>query len=93
VRENHRRVPVSSAVEDPTPPSQGPSELAFQGRVSLEGLSRLGAILLVIPVVWVVRWIVATPTAPLLGLRAGLHAAFRGGTTMVIMMVEYTERP
>lgn len=42
-------------------------------RVCLEGISWLGAIPLAIPVVWVARWIVATPTAPLMGLRAGLQ--------------------
>jgi hypothetical protein len=40
---------------------------------SLEGLSWVGAMLLAIPFVWVARWMIATPTAPLLGLRAGLQ--------------------
>ena len=37
--------------------------------------NRLGgsSILLAVPVVWVARWVAVTPTAPLLGLRAGLE--------------------
>jgi len=57
-------------------------------RVCLESLSWLGAIFLAIPVVWVARWMVATPTAPLLGLRAGLQTLPSGVGQPVATLIQ-----
>lgn len=57
-------------------------------RVCLEGLSWLGAVLLAIPVGWVARWMVATPTAPLLGLQAGLETLPSGVGQLVATLIQ-----
>ena len=41
--------------------------------VVVEILGWVGAALLVVPIAWITRWILATPTDRLLGLRAGLQ--------------------
>jgi len=52
--------------------------IAFLGRrawarVVVEGLGWVGAALLVVPIVWIARWVLATPTDRILGLRVGLQ--------------------
>ena len=57
-------------------------------RVSLEGLSWVGAILLAIPVAWVARWMIATPTEPLLGFRGGLQTLPSGVGQPVATLIQ-----
>jgi hypothetical protein len=41
--------------------------------VLVQGLNWVGATLLVVPIAWVARWVLAAPTDRILGLRAGLQ--------------------
>ena len=47
-------------------------------RIIVEGLGWIGAAFLAVPVVWVVRWVLATPTDRMLGLKAGLQTVSSG---------------
>jgi len=57
-------------------------------RISLESVSWVGAFLLAIPVLWVAPWMVATPAAPLLGLRAGLQTLPDGVGQLVATLIQ-----
>jgi hypothetical protein len=56
-------------------------------RASLEGLGWAGAMLLAVPVVWVARWMIAAPTAPLTGLLAGLQTLPSGQPVAFLLLL------
>jgi len=63
-------------------------------RVSVEGLGWAGAMLLAVPVAWLACWMIATPTAPLMGLLAGLQTLPSGvGQPVALLLLLLVAAP